>query len=87
MDFSYGGEIAIVEQNKFPQMTFLNQNCLDSYWYFSFNVALGACFWSRWTGMLFLFQLGLARETTVNFQVLLKMLQYHFCRERSSINL
>lgn len=39
------------------------------------------------TGMLFLFQLGLSCETTINFQVLLEMLQYIFCRERLSIHL
>lgn len=66
--------MAVAEQNRFPQMPFLNQNCHISNWHFNLNVALGAWFWSSRTGMLFLFQLALSCETTINFQVLPKML-------------
>lgn len=86
MDFLYGREMAIVEQNTFPQIPVPNQNCLNSYWHFHLNVALGARSWSRLTGMLFPFQLGLSCET-INFQVLLRMLQHGFWRERANINL
>lgn len=54
--------MAIVEQNTFPQMPVPNQSCLNRYWHFHLNVVLGARSWSRLTGMLFPFQLGLSCE-------------------------